>query len=88
MIEFFQNYGVRLAESFIALVGLLCAIFSLWKAHKTKKICDKMLQDAKSRQTMVKCPVCKKESPLSDVTFRLPDGSPDNNLDGVPDDKE
>lgn len=88
MIDFLQQYGERLVTAVTALVGAICAIVSLVKLHHTKKLCSKMMEDAKSRMTMVTCPKCHKKSPLNEVQFTLPDGSIDNNLDGLPDDSD
>ena len=74
-----------------AITGFLTAITALVvmivNSVNNKKI-KKALEDAKARQTQVVCPKCKKKSPLSEVSFVLPDGSQDNNLNGVPDHQE
>lgn len=36
----------------------------------------------------IRCPHCKKETPITDVTFLLPSGKIDNNLNGIPDEDE
>lgn len=88
MIDFLNAYGAQIASAVTALAGAVCAIVSLVKAHRTKVACDRMIQDAQSRCTQVICPKCHKKSPLSQVTFQLPDGSTDNNLNGIPDHEE
>ena len=67
-----------------AVTALVVAICNGVKAAKLSK----QLEAAKMRQTYIICPHCKKKTPLSEVDFRLPDGSLDNNLNGVPDVKE
>lgn len=67
-----------------ALASLVVAIASLIKAHKA----NEMLEKAKLRETYGVCPHCKKKIPLSQISFYLPDGSLDNNLDGLPDVKQ
>lgn len=72
---------VSVLTSLGSLVGM---IVCLVKTHKANKV----LKDAKSRKTQVLCPKCHKKSPIDEVHFILPDGALDNNLNGVPDDKE
>lgn len=84
MNEFLTAYGASIASAIVSAAAAVCGICSLVKAHHAKKI----LKDAESRMTMVKCPYCHKKSPLSQVSFILPDGSVDNNLNGVPDNQE
>lgn len=48
----------------------------------------KMLNGSKSNGYRIRCPHCKKESPIDEVSFLLPSGAVDNNLNGTPDDQE
>nr|CAI9752420.1 hypothetical protein YKEOBPQY_YKEOBPQY_CDS_0008 [Microvirus sp.] len=49
---------------------------------------SRMLDDAKKRQTYLICPHCSKKVYLSEIDFHLPSGSLDNNINGLPDDRE
>ena len=64
-----------------AITALIVAVIQAVKAHKL----EKQIEAAKQRETYIVCPHCKKKTPLSEVSFRLPDGSLDNNLNGKPD---
>lgn len=68
-------------------VGVLDVIIALFIAHKTKAL-DRALKEAKMRETYVICPHCQKKIPLSELSFHLPDGQVDNNLNGIPDSNE
>lgn len=69
------------ASAVAALTALVVAIVNGVKAVKL----EKQIEAAKQRETYIICPHCKKKTPLSEVSFRLPDGSLDNNLNGKPD---
>lgn len=64
-----------------ALGAIIIAIINGVKCHKL----DQRIEQAKLRETYCICPKCKKRIPLSEIQFRLPDGSLDNNLNGKPD---
>lgn len=64
-----------------AIGAIIIAIINGVKCHKL----DQRIEQAKLRETYIICPHCKKKTPLSEVSFRLPDGSLDNNLNGKPD---
>lgn len=73
---------ITAASSAVAgVTALVVAICNGVKAHKL----EKQIEAAKLRETYIICPHCKKKTPLSEVDFRLPDGSLDNNLNGKPD---
>lgn len=55
------------------------------RLNKEKKSLEQALIDAKVRMTYCICPECKETIYLKDLTFRLPDGSIDQNLDGEAD---
>lgn len=67
-----------------AVCGVITSIVALVKNHNTKVL----LAKAKERETYTVCPRCKKRVPLSELPFFLPDGSKDNDLNGVPDKEE
>ena len=67
--------------------GVLDVIIALFIAYKQKAL-DRALKEAKMRETYVTCPHCQKKIPLSELSFHLPDGSLDDNLDGIPDSKQ
>lgn len=64
-----------------AIAAITTAVVSLIKAHQVKVALEK----AKQRETYCVCPKCKKKIPLSELSFYLPDGSKDNDLNGIPD---
>lgn len=76
--------ATAIASAMAAGAGFLVA---LRNARKTKKI-EKILQEAQERETYTVCPRCKKKVRLSELLWHLPDGSIDQNLNGVPDDAE
>lgn len=70
-----------------AIASVCAAIAStalaIRNARKTAQI-EKILKDAEERRTYLVCPHCGKKV-HAPFTFRLPDGSLDLNLDGIPD---
>lgn len=84
----FLRDPVWITTASTALASVIAAITSfivaVRNARKTAKV-EKLLEDAQERQTYVICPRCKKKVRLSELAFHLPDGSLDQNLDGIPD---
>lgn len=89
MIEFLKEFPwTVVASAIVSVVSAISAlIFSLIRAKAVKEI-KKALDDAKKKDTRIVCPRCKKEVPLREVHFLLPDGSIDDNLNGIADDQE
>lgn len=83
-VSFLQRHHAELVSVFVALVSVLVGVSSI----VTAKVTSNAIKKAKSRGTFTICPHCHKAIPLSDLDFRLPDGSIDNNLNGVPDSQE
>lgn len=83
-LGFLQRHHAEIVSIFVALVSIGVAVSSIL----TAKITSSAIKKAKSRGTFTICPHCHKAIPLSDLDFRLPDGSIDNNLNGVPDAQE
>lgn len=81
ILDFMERHWTDLIALVTAAGSLVIGITSAVRSHKLSKALD----DAKRRQTTIVCPHCHKESPLSEVNFRLPGGEIDNNLDGIPD---
>lgn len=80
-----ENFTAASIVSVLTALGSFVGmIVCLVRTHKANKI----IQDAKLRQTQVLCPKCHKKSPISDVHFVLPGGEIDDNLNGVPDHQE
>lgn len=78
---------------FYCVCGLLASlsglsIFSLIRSKVKTSLIEKELSSIKERQTYAICPHCKKKIPFQDLEFHLPDGSKDQNLNGIPDLKE
>lgn len=71
---------------FSALSGL--SIFSLIRSKLKTRMIEKELSYIKERQTYAICPHCKKKIPFQELEFHLPDGSKDQNLNGIPDANE
>ena len=72
--------------SWTASIGaIVAAIINGIRAHKIKVSCDRILNEARERKTYTNCPHCKKKISLDELTFHLPGGAVDNNLDGFPD---
>lgn len=69
------------ASAVAAVTALVVAIVNGVRAVKL----ERQIEAAKQRETYIVCPHCGKKAPLSEVSFRLPDGSLDNNLNGKPD---
>lgn len=67
-----------------AVAAIVTSIVNLVKNHRIKVALDK----AKQRETYAICPKCRKKIPLSELSFYLPDGSKDDDLNGVPDPEE
>lgn len=84
LIEFLEAHWPELTAAAAALASIVTTVVNL---GKTKHL-EKALAAAKRRQTSIVCPHCHKESPLSEVNFKLPSGELDNNLNGVPDNSE
>lgn len=89
MIEFLKEFPWLIVAGalcqIIAAIGAI--IIGVVNAVHLRQV-DQHINQAKRRGTRVVCPVCKKESPLADCHFLLPDGSLDDNLNGIADDKE
>lgn len=84
MTEFLKNHY----QEILVLFSLLATIVSASFGVASSVITGRAIKKAKARNTFTICPHCHKAIPLSDLDFRLPDGSIDNNLNGVPDEKE
>lgn len=89
MIEFIKQFP------WLVVAGALCQIIAACGAvligivnAKNIRHLDAHINQAKRRGTVVVCPKCKKESLLAECHFLLPDGSIDDNLNGIPDHKE
>lgn len=89
MIEFLKEFPWTIVAGAICsvLAGLAALVVSIVNAKNIRHI-DSHIAQAKRRGTYLVCPKCKKEIPLADVHFLLPDGSLDDNLNGVDDAKE
>lgn len=83
-IQFIRNHHQEIVSLLVVISSIIVATFSIVSA----KITSAAIKKAKSRGTFTVCPHCHKAIPLSDLDFRLPDGSIDNDLNGVPDVKE
>lgn len=69
----------------LATFGAVLAIINSIIAEVRVRKLQLQLDAAKQRETYIECPHCKKKILLSQMSFRLPSGALDNNLDGKPD---
>lgn len=81
MIEFFTQHMTDIMAIVTAIIACVSTILSL----KTTAASRKYLESAKQRETYSVCPKCGAKVPLSQMSFHLPTGELDNDLDGVPD---
>lgn len=82
--EFLTALATSLASIAAAIVSVIKAVQAAKRAEKARQL----LADAKARSTYSVCPECGKKIYLSDLAFHLPSGLVDNDLNGVPDQKE
>lgn len=78
------NIIIPACSGFVGVVDFIIALFIAYK----QKALDRALKEAKMRETYVICPHCQKKIPLSELSFHLPDGQIDDNLNGIPDSNE
>ena len=76
--------GTAAASIAASVVSIVKAVSASKKAARL----ERLLEDAKSRETYLICPSCKRKILLSEVDFHLPSGAFDNNLNGKPDSDE
>ena len=85
MIELdWTNITIAATGVISAIAGLVVAITAMKKA----RLVAKALDEAKQRETYIVCPKCGAKVPLSEISFHLPSGAKDMNLNGVPDSEE
>jgi len=71
-----------------ALSSFLVFVFYSRKQSEKEKALKEQLEQAKSRETYIKCPKCQSKLPLSEVNFYLPGDIRDNDLNGQPDSEQ
>lgn len=82
LLDFFVENWTAILSGAGSAVGLFVGCYAAAVTRHLKK----RFKEASDRGTYVICPHCKKAVKLSEVvTFYLPDGSKDNDLDGKPD---
>lgn len=84
IVYWFSQYGHLVTLGLSAVLDLFVLIYAKCKGAAVKKL----LSQAKARSTYLVCPHCGKPVQLEDVTFFLPGGFVDDNLNGIPDEKE
>lgn len=77
----FSTAAASIAASIVSVIKAVSA------SKKAAKL-EKLVQEARERETYVICPSCKKKLPLSEIDFHLPSGAIDNNLNGKADYEE
>lgn len=80
-----QDLIIQVTTAGVAIAGALTAIINAIVAGKRSARLAEQLEQAKERETYATCPHCGKKIHLSEMSFRLPSGALDNNLDGKPD---
>ena len=80
-----QDLIIQVTTAGVAIAGALTAIINAIVAGKRSARLAQQLEQAKERETYAVCPHCGKKIHLSEMSFRLPSGALDNNLDGKPD---
>lgn len=84
-----ENFVTLLSAGISALVACLAFVASWFRSRKIALENKQLKTDLnKARAAMVSCicPECGRRIYLRDLNFELPDGSLDNNLNGVSDD--
>lgn len=79
------DFIIQVTTAGVAIAGALTAIINAIVAGKRSAKLAQQLEQAKERETYAVCPHCGKKVHLSEMTFRLPSGAVDNNLDGKED---
>lgn len=84
-IKILADYWPIIVSSVLSLVTTVVTGVSLSLRHKLKLTrCD--LEKARMNHVYFNCPRCGKKVNLNEITFHLPSGDVDNDLDGLPDD--
>lgn len=85
IIDILVEYLPAIITGTLSLVAAITAFVTYNIQSRKIKALQKALDEAKARETFTICPGCKKKIRLADLTFYLPDGSTDNDLDGKAD---
>lgn len=84
-----QNLDAAAIVGIVSAVGSVAmAIIGLVKSHQSKKRYAELVQAIKVRMTYTTCPHCGKKVYFAELSWHLPDGSKDDNLNGIPDNEE
>lgn len=83
-----SEFITTLATSVVSVAAAIVSIFKSISASKKAARLERLLEDAKARETYLVCPKCQAKIPLSEAVFHLPNGSIDNNLNGKADVEE
>lgn len=84
VFQFLKENAHYLTMALSLALDICVLVYAKVKGAAVKKL----LMQAKERNTYVVCPHCGKPIQLEDVTFFLPGGFVDSNLNGIPDEKE
>lgn len=79
---------VAISTSAASIAAAIVSVIKAFSAAKKAAKLERLLEDARARSTYTICPHCKEKLYLTDLSFFLPSGSLDNNLDGIPDRKD
>lgn len=84
ILQILKEYAGVIAASFAFVADMIIAFVVGLNSRLVKRV----LNQAKKRDTFTVCPHCHKKIMLSDMSFRLPTGEIDNDLNGKPDSQE
>lgn len=88
VIEFIKEFGSLILSGLTAVISPFCVLM-ISRSQKAKiKLLEKELSHAKEKECYTVCPHCQKDIRFSDLTFYLPSGDIDNNLNGIADKDE
>lgn len=76
---------VAISTACASVAASVVSVIKAISASKKAARLERLLDDAKARETYFICPKCKSKVLLSEVDFHLPSGSLDNNLNGKAD---
>lgn len=84
ILQILKEYAGVIAAGLAFVADVVIAFVVGFNSRLVKRV----LNQAKKRETFTVCPHCHKKIMLSDISFRLPTGEIDNDLNGKPDAEE
>ena len=91
-VKWFLDYWPTIASAVTSVILSVAAFLVYHFKIKTEKAKNAALRaqlaDAMRRATYTVCPYCHNSVKLSELSWFLPGGSQDNDLNGIPDEQE